>query len=233
MDLHGVEQTTFHALGGTDNIVINDVSETDLAASGVVVDLEGALGSGLGDNQVDRVTANGTAGDNFITATSFNGFIGVVGSAAPVTIIHAESTDQLVINGNAGVDFIDASALAAGAISLTIDGGDGLDTLIGSQVRRPASTAADGNDVRACSGAGDDTFVWNPGDDNDTVEGQAGIDTLLFNGANVDENIDISANGGRVRVHPRRRQRHDGPQRRRDASTSTHSAAPTPSRSTT
>ena len=37
-------------------------------------------------------------------------------------------------------------------------------------------------------------------DDNDTIEGQAGRDELLFNGANVAENIDISANGGRVRV---------------------------------
>ncbi len=41
-------------------------------------------------------------------------------------------------------------------------------------------------------------FVWNPGDDDDTLEGQDGIDTLLFNGANVAENIDIFANGGRV-----------------------------------
>ncbi len=49
-------------------------------------------------------------------------------------------------------------------------------------------------------GAGDDTFVWNPGDDNDTVDGQAGFDTLLFNGANIAENIDISANGGRARL---------------------------------
>ena len=48
-------------------------------------------------------------------------------------------------------------------------------------------------------GAGDDTFVWNPGDDNDTLEGQDGFDTMLFNGANIAENIDISANGGRVR----------------------------------
>ncbi len=47
-------------------------------------------------------------------------------------------------------------------------------------------------------GAGNDTFVWNPGDDNDTLEGQAGFDTMLFNGANIAENIDISANGGRV-----------------------------------
>ena len=47
-------------------------------------------------------------------------------------------------------------------------------------------------------GAGDDTFVWNPGDDNDIVEGQTGFDTLLFNGANIAEQIDIAANGSRV-----------------------------------
>jgi len=47
-------------------------------------------------------------------------------------------------------------------------------------------------------GAGDDTFVWNPGDDNDTVEGQAGVDTLLFNGAIIGEEITISANGERA-----------------------------------
>ena len=55
----------------------------------------------------------------------------------------------------------------------------------------------DGNDT-ALMGAGDDTFVWNPGDDNDTLEGQDGFDEMLFNGAVVAENIDISANGGRV-----------------------------------
>jgi Ca2+-binding RTX toxin-like protein len=48
-------------------------------------------------------------------------------------------------------------------------------------------------------GAGDDTFVWNPGDGSDTVEGQGGFDTMLFNGANVNEQINISANGDRVR----------------------------------
>ena len=48
-------------------------------------------------------------------------------------------------------------------------------------------------------GAGDDTFIWDPGDGSDTVEGQAGTDTLLFNGSNANENIDISANGSRVR----------------------------------
>src|SRR5207245_3683701 len=44
-----------------------------------------------------------------------------------------------------------------------------------------------------------DTFVWNPGDGSDIVEGQAGHDAMVFNGANIAEKIDISANGGRVR----------------------------------
>ena len=47
-------------------------------------------------------------------------------------------------------------------------------------------------------GAGADTFQWNPGDGNDTLEGQDGSDTMLFFGANVAEDIDIVANGGRV-----------------------------------
>jgi len=50
----------------------------------------------------------------------------------------------------------------------------------------------------AFMGAGDDTFVWNPGDDNDTLEGQDGFDTMAFNGANIAENINIFANGGRA-----------------------------------
>ena len=49
-------------------------------------------------------------------------------------------------------------------------------------------------------GAGNDTAQWDPGDGSDIVEGQAGIDTLLFNGANIGENIDISANGERARL---------------------------------
>ena len=49
-------------------------------------------------------------------------------------------------------------------------------------------------------GAGDDTFVWNPGDGSDTVEGQGGNDTMQFNGSNVNENIDLSANGSRLRL---------------------------------
>ena len=91
---------------------------------------------------------------------------------------------------------MDATALEADGIQLTMNGGLGADHFLGSE-GNDLVNGSDGNDV-ALMGAGDDTFVWNPGDDDDTLEGQDGIDTMLFNGANIAENIDIFANGGRV-----------------------------------
>ena len=67
-------------------------------------------------------------------------------------------------------------------------GGSGNDTIDGNQ----------GND-RALMGAGDDTFIWDPGDGSDVVEGQDGADTMRFNGANIAEKFELSANGPRLR----------------------------------
>ena len=99
-----------------------------------------------------------------------------------------------------------ATALPAGIIKLTVDGGAGNDTILGSQ-GDDTMIGGDGNDFVigdrgndvALLGAGDDVFQWDPGDGSDTVEGQGGRDTMPFYGANITENIDISANGGRVR----------------------------------
>ena len=76
-------------------------------------------------------------------------------------------------------------------------------------------------------GAGDDRFIWDPGDGSDTIEGQAGSDALTFNGANVAEQFDVSANGGARAVLPQRREHHHGPRTTSSRSTSTRSAAPT------
>ncbi|HJQ80407.1 MAG TPA: hypothetical protein VJ828_10655, partial [Lacipirellulaceae bacterium] len=95
-----------------------------------------------------------------------------------------------------GGDTVDATSLEADGIQLTMNGGLGNDVFLGSE-GDDLINGGDGDDT-ALMGAGDDTFVWNPGDDNDTLEGQTGFDTMLFNGANVAENIDIAANGGRV-----------------------------------
>jgi Ca2+-binding RTX toxin-like protein len=115
-----------------------------------------------------------------------------------MTISGAEPGDTLVINGGAGNDTIDASRVNAGQVNLTLNGGAGNDNIIGS-AGNDVVNGGQGNDV-ARLGAGDDTFVWNPGDGSDTVEGQAGNDTLLFNGANINENIDISSDGSRARL---------------------------------
>src|SRR5262249_23984189 len=123
----------------------------------------------------------------------------VNGLAAKVTIAGAEgANDSLNIDGFAGNDNINASALNPGQINLTINGGAGNDTITGSG-GNDVVIGGTGNDV-ALLGAGDDQFIWNPGDASDTVEGQAGTDTLRFNGANIDEKIDISANGSRARL---------------------------------
>lgn len=79
----------------------------------------------------------------------------------------------------------------------TLAGGGGAETLLG----RGGRDSIDGNrgDDIAVMGGGDDTFVWDPGDGSDVVEGQGGHDTMVFNGANVSEQVDLSANGKRLR----------------------------------
>src|SRR4029078_6477608 len=50
-----------------------------------------------------------------------------------------------------------------------------------------------------CTGGG--TFTWNHGDGTDTLEGQAGNDTLQFNSSNIGEKIDLAASGNRLLLH--------------------------------
>ena len=89
---------------------------------------------------------------------------------------------------------------------MTIDGGQGEDTLLGgigeeTFIGGPGEDFVDGNQGAdtAFLGDGSDSFQWDPGDSSDIVEGQAGTDTLDFNGSNVAENMQVSANGQRVR----------------------------------
>lgn len=192
MDCNDVEQVTFNALGGADNITVGDMSGTDLTS--VALDLGTG---GAGDGAADTVTVNGTQGDDVFGAFGDAGGVTVFGVQAAVSILFAEPAgDRLTLNGLGGDDVVDASSLEADAIALTINGGLGDDVMLGSE-GNDTIFGGDGADL-GLMGAGDDTFVWNPGDDNDTIEGQSGHDTMLFNGANVSEVVNIFANGGRV-----------------------------------
>ena len=196
MDLNDVESLDLNTLGGTDTTTVNDLSGTDVVE--INIDQAGTIGGTAGDAAADTVTVNGTDGDDIIDVFGAGTSVSVVGLSAQVNIANSEgANDALVVSALGGIDGVTATTLPAGVIKLTIDGGAGDDSLLGSQ-------GADvflggGGDDLALMGAGDDVFQWNPGDDNDTLEGQDGTDTMLFFGSNIGENIDISANGGRVR----------------------------------
>jgi Ca2+-binding RTX toxin-like protein len=192
MDLDGIEHIQVAAAGGPDAITVNDLAGTDVTQ--VALDLSATAGSGQGDGAADTVTDNATAGDDKINIVGSGTSIQVNGLQAQLSIKGAEGDlDSLTVNGLAGNDVIDASKLTAGQVNLTVNGGAGDDKIIGS-AGNDLVIGGQGTDT-ALLGAGDDTFVWNPGDGSDTVDGQAGNDTLLFNGANINEQITLSADG--------------------------------------
>ena len=117
--------------------------------------------------------------------------------------------DHIVVDAGGGDDSVsidESNGIFTNTELTTLDGGDGNDTLLGGS-GADTFMGGDGNDFvdgnrgndTAFLGAGDDTFQWDPGDGSDVVEGQDGHDRMLFNGANVNEKFDVSANGGRVR----------------------------------
>jgi len=201
MDLNGIEHIQLSARGGADTIVVGDLTGTGVTQ--VAIDLASIPGTGAGDLAADSVTVNGTKGNDVIEVQSQNGALVVTGLPEVVTVSGSESIDALIVSGGAGNDTLSAATLPADNVTLTLDGGAGNDTIIGSQ-GADSLFGGDGNDIvtggrgndTALLGNGNDTFIWNPGDGSDLVEGQAGTDTLVFNGANIDEKIDISANGG-------------------------------------
>jgi Ca2+-binding RTX toxin-like protein len=206
MDVAGVERVNVAALGGADTLTVNDLSGTGV--TGVNLDLAAPAGSGTGDGRPDTVIVNGTARADTIQITGSGTSFTVTGLSSTIAVQGSEgANDRLVVNALGGDDAVNASGLSSGVVGLTVDGGAGNDRITGS-AGNDVLIGGDGNDTitggrgsdLALLGAGDDTFVWNPGDGSDTVEGQGGVDTLQFNGSNADEKIDLSANGGRLRL---------------------------------
>jgi len=119
------------------------------------------------------------------------------------------SVAKIAVDGGGGDDLIsidDANGTFTDSIPTTINGGAGNDTIAGGKgietlVGGAGNDTIDGNGGNdlARMGTGDDTFVWDPGDGSDVVEGQRGADTMLFNGAGGDEQVELSANGKRLK----------------------------------
>ena len=108
-------------------------------------------------------------------------------------------------NGNDTVRIDDANGAFTTSKATRIDGQNGDDTLIGGSgnevlVGGRGDDFVDGNGGAdtAFLGQGDDTFVWDPGDASDVVEGGAGFDRMVFNGSGGNEIMAATANFGRV-----------------------------------
>jgi hypothetical protein len=116
---------------------------------------------------------------------------------------------RITVDAGAGNDLVridEANGAFTDSIPTTINGGDGNDTIAGGKGietllggRGNDSIDGNGDNDLGVLGAGNDTFVWDPGDGSDTVEGQAGTDTMVFNGANIAERVALSANGNRLK----------------------------------
>ena len=163
MDLNDVERIDFNAFGGADRIVINDLSGTDVTEVNLDLNAQG----GGGDVQPDNVIVNGTNGDDVALITGDASGATVLGLAARINISGSESSnDRLTVNALAGDDVVEASGLAATAIQLTADGGDGDDVLIGGA----------GNDM-LLGGNGDDVLIGGLG--LDVLDGGPGNNILI------------------------------------------------------
>jgi Ca2+-binding RTX toxin-like protein len=147
----------------------------------------------------------GTSGADTVTATTDGTDVAVAG-VTPGLGLRLTAVPALEVDLGEGDDHFSATGNIAALTSLRLDGGGGNDTLLGGNgadlmIGGTGDDVLDGNQGSdtVLAGANDDVVQWDPGDGSDIVEGQAGNDRLLFNGSNVSEVFDISANGGRIR----------------------------------
>jgi Ca2+-binding RTX toxin-like protein len=129
------------------------------------------------------VGADGTIDFQFDRSTFDKVHVSAGDGDDEVTVANGLADETFTLEGGAGDD-----RLIGGSGADVIDGGSGNDFVDGN-------IGAD----TAVLGSGNDTFQWDPGDGSDTVDGQTGTDVLQFNGSNIGEEMNVSANGARVR----------------------------------
>jgi Ca2+-binding RTX toxin-like protein len=115
-----------------------------------------------------------------------------------IDVAMGRGDDSTRIDDSNGV-FTDAipTMIAGGGGDDSLNGGAGAETFVGGR-GDDRVVGGKGADAAALD-AGDDTFVWAPGDANDSIDGQRGADTMLFIGADANEEITMTANADRLK----------------------------------
>ena len=197
-DLDEIERVSIAPREGSDFVIIQDLSGTDvkevvvelgiappLNPSATVIDFEPdaveVFGKAAGGNHIDVVFEAGAG-------------IAVIGLSAKVLILHADADssvrDALFLFGGTGADTISAATLGSG-LRTTFDGGAGADSLAGGG-GSDLLVGRDGSDTRS-GGVGDDTFFF--------FAGETGSDRVLDFSPHplpVATNLDLSLHGDTI-----------------------------------
>jgi Ca2+-binding RTX toxin-like protein len=166
-------------------------------------------------NAAGVLTVTTDAGDAVTITSDANGDVKVNGgNPGGGAAVAASSITSIQVTGDDGNNIIDLSGVSDPVFrvqtTVNVDGRGGNDTITGSKLAdvlsggnghdqitpddNPANTLDD-----ARGDAGDDTIIWNGGDDNDLNEGGDGNDTSQVNGANLPEEFTVKPANGRVR----------------------------------
>ena len=180
------------------------------AAAAALLAFPGAASAAVNSSVTNGdLVVSSTAGDPIaITSVEVNGVqqVKVNGQDPGNGAAQSAAIDSIVVTGDAGANSIDLSGVDnppfTTLASITVDGGGGNDTIIGSKLAdtlnggggndriTPDDNPQNTQDV-ARGDAGDDTMVWNGGDDNDVNVGGADSDTTEVNGAAAGEEFTV------------------------------------------
>ncbi|MGV3633321.1 MAG: calcium-binding protein, partial [Pseudorhodoplanes sp.] len=174
---------TINGLGGNDTIVALGGNDTVNGGAG-----NDTIDAGDGDDTIViagteaqfDIMSGGTGFDTLVLSGSKVTLAGFDAAAASIEAVQAKNATIL---GNAGGNLLDFSTLQSVTGLAAIDGGNGNDTLTGSQF---ADTMRGGN--------GNDTLTGNGG--NDILTGGKNIDTFIFgSGFGHDRITDFAVKG--------------------------------------
>jgi Ca2+-binding RTX toxin-like protein len=122
LDLNDIEQAEINAVGGTDSLVVNDLTGTDL--TGVRARLSGILGGTGGDGVADTITVHATPAADVLAVSAAGGVVSVVRGGFRVDLFDTEpANDRLVVHGAAGDDTFTITPAAPLLVAVTLDGG--------------------------------------------------------------------------------------------------------------